>query len=148
MKRSDIGFSIMMYAIMALFLIPLLSYPSAVRIYPMLILILYFLLTTAYLLAQLRNYKRSGIKHNDFKEIFEGFLPRQILIIAGLILLYFLLIPRLGFYVTTGLFMLATMLYLKVPVKHIVISLVVFFALLYGVFTLFLNVPLPTGLLM
>ncbi len=147
MKRSDIGFSIMMYAVMALFLIPLLSYPGAVRIYPMLILVLYFLLTTAYLLAQLRNYKRTGIKDNDFKEIFEGFLPRQILIVAGLILLYFLLIPRIGFYVTTGLFMLATMLFLKVPVKHIIISLIVFFALLYGVFTLFLNVPLPTGLL-
>lgn len=147
MKRSDVGFAIMMYALMAIFLIPLLSYPPSVRIYPMVILSLFFIMTTIYIINAYRQYRKTKEIEEDLRETFAAFIPRQFLIVLGLILVYIILVPIIGFYITTAIYLALSLFALKVKPIQIGLTLVFFFLLLYGVFTLFLRVPLPKGFL-
>ena len=53
----------------------------------------------------------------------------------------------IGFYIATILYLAAAMLFLRVPRLHIAITSGVMLGIIYAVFTLFLKVPLPVGLL-
>ena len=52
-----------------------------------------------------------------------------------------------GFYIASVAYLVGTMLFLHVPVRHLVITVGVLAVMIYAVFTLFLKVPLPVGLL-
>lgn len=52
-----------------------------------------------------------------------------------------------GYYLTAAIYLIGTMLFLKVPKFHILLAIVALVALVYAVFSLFLQVPLPHGVL-
>ena len=58
-----------------------------------------------------------------------------------------LLMHVAGFYIASIGYLVGTLAFLRVPRWHIVLTVVVMAALIYAVFTLFLKVPLPVGLL-
>ena len=71
----------------------------------------------------------------------------QFIVSVALILVYFVLMKYVGFFVSTTLFMLACLLFLRVPILATVISIVSIDLLIYLAFVLFLGVRLPAGIL-
>ena len=146
MKKTDIGVVAVMYAICAGFYAATVKLSEESQTYPTFTIILLFGLTTLYLLQMLIAAKKHGVE-SGVQEVFEGFRPLQFFVCLGAVLLYLLMMNYLGFYISTIVFMLAVLLYLRVPVLHTVISVVAINLLVYLAFSLFLGVKLPVGIL-
>lgn len=146
MKKTDIGVVAFMYGICILFFSMTVKLKPAAQTYPTFIICLLAGLTTLYVIQMIRAAKREGIT-SGIDEVFEGFLPKQFLPIFAMILLYLVGMYLIGFYISTTVFMIGCLLYLKVPKLHIVISTIVVVGLVYCAFTAFLGVKLPAGLL-
>ena len=61
--------------------------------------------------------------------------------------LYLVLMYFCGYYVSTALYLIGSLLFLKVPMKYNLMTVVVMIMMVTVVFSYFLKVPLPTGLL-
>lgn len=145
MKKSDIGVVAFMYAVCAFFYIYMQELPDDSRTYPTFTIVLLFGLTTLYLLTMIFNAVKNGTEPG--METFEGFIPKQFFFCLGMVFLYLLGIRFIGFFVSSAVFMVAVMAFLKVPWKYNVIATVVLNVLLYLAFVLFLKVKLPAGIL-
>lgn len=146
MKKTDIGVVAFMYAVCAFFYVYSFDLSESSKSYPMFTIVLLFGLTTLYLIQMIIAAKKYGVE-SGVDKVFAGFLPKQFILSLVLTVVYFFLIKYLGFFTATTLFMIASFVYLKVPVLHSVIALVAMDLLIYLAFVLFLGVRLPTGLL-
>ena len=146
MKKTDIGVVAFMYAVCAFFYVYSFDLSESSKSYPMFTIVLLFGLTTLYLIQMIIAAKKYGVE-SGVDKVFAGFLPKQFILALVLTVVYFFLIKYLGFFTATTLFMIASFVYLKVPVLHSVIALVAMDLLIYLAFVLFLGVRLPTGLL-
>lgn len=153
MTRSDIGVIAIIYATCLLFFYMTLKLKSAAQIYPLCLIGGLAILNTLYLgrcLLRLSKEKASnsgkGIL-NDLPEVFKGFQAAQFFFVVGACVLYMVLLHYIGFYLAGLIFLLAVMW--KLNVKPLAMGLTVAFlgCLVYAVFTLFLKVPLPKGVL-
>ena len=97
-----------------------------------------------YLVQMLLQAFKNGV-HKGKDEAFKNFLPAQFFVTLGLVVLYVVMINFIGFYIATFIFMVALLLYLKVPKLHLVITVVAIMLLIYLAFGLFLKVKLPEG---
>ena len=145
MKKTDIGVVAFMYAICAFFLAMTLQLKKAAQAYPLFTIGLLLGLTTLYLIQMIRGAKKNGVTSG--LEDFKDFLPKQFFPVLVMILLYLVVMYFLGFYIATVVFMVACLLYLKVPVWQSAITVAAIVGLVYGAFALFLRVKLPVGLL-
>ena len=145
MKKTDIGVVAFIYAVCALFLVMTLRLPAAAQTYPLFIIILLAALTTLYVAQMVRAAKKSGVTTG--LEDFQGFLPKQFFPILGMVILYLVMMYFTGFYISTLVFMVVCLLFLRFPQWQILMSAAVILALVYCAFTLFLKVRLPAGLL-
>ena len=146
MKKTDIGVVVFMYAVWAFFYVYSFDLSESSKSYPIFTIVLLFGLTTLYLIQMIIAAKKYGVE-SGVDKVFAGFLPKQFILSLVLTVVYFFLIKYLGFFTATTLFMIASFVYLKVPVLHSVIALVAMDLLIYLAFVLFLGVRLPTGLL-
>ena len=146
MKKTDIGVVAFMYAVCAFFYVYSFDLSESSKSYPIFTIVLLFGLTTLYLIQMIIAAKKYGVE-SGVDKVFAGFLPKQFILSLVLTVVYFFLIKYLGFFTATTLFMIASFVYLKVPVLHSVIALVSMDLLIYLAFVLFLGVRLPTGLL-
>lgn len=146
MKKSDIGVCIVMYGICAFFLYMTLQLPEAARIYPLCVNAILAGLTTLQVLIMIRGALKEGIT-SGLEELAD-FLPRQFFTIFFMIVLYLILMPYLGFYIASALFMTSCLLFLRVNIWHMLIAEIAIFLLVYLAFTLFLEVRLPVGTLL
>lgn len=153
MTRSDIGVITIIYATCFLFLYMTLQLKSAAQIYPLCLIAGLAILNTLYLCRCLlrvaicrRAGQSSGIS-NDFPEIFKGFQTRQFFFVGSACVAYMFLLYWLGFYIAGAIYLVVVMIYLRVKPAHMAITVVFLGALVYGVFSIFLNVPLPKGIL-
>lgn len=151
MTRSDIGVIIIIYATCALFYYMTLQLKAAAQIYPTCLIAGLALLNTLYLgrcLIRLSREKGAGARIiNDFPEVFKGFMAKQFIFVVAACLAYLPLLHYLGFYLASFIFLVGTLLYLKVRPVPIAVTTLFLGGLVYGVFTLFLKVPLPKGIL-
>lgn len=164
MTRSDIGIVAIIYATCLLFFTMTLRLKAAAQIYPLCLIGGLALLNTLYLGTRLwrlfgsraaqeapgdETAKTGGraALANDLPEIFAGFVPGQFLFIVIASVAYLVLMHFVGFYPAGLVYMIAVMRRLRVPPLHMGITLAVLGALIYAVFTLFLKVPLPRGIL-
>ena len=145
MKKTDIGVCLAMYAICAFFLYMTLNLPKAAQIYPLCIIVLLAALTSLHVINMIRAAIREGVTSG--LEDFKNFLPRQFFIIFAMIIIYLVIMPYAGFYISSILFMSATLLFLRVKLWQAVLAEIVIIALVYCAFTLFLEVRLPAGTL-
>ena len=145
MKKTDIGVCLAMYAICAFFLYMTLNLPKAAQIYPLCIIVLLAALTSLHVINMIRAAIREGVT-SGFED-FKNFLPRQFFIIFAMIIIYLVIMPYAGFYISSILFMSATLLFLRVKLWQAVLAEIVIIALVYCAFTLFLEVRLPAGTL-
>ena len=146
MKKTDIGVVVFMYAVCGLFLSMSGSLSDSSRVYPLFTIALLFGLTTLYLLTMVVKAKKNGVESGK-EELLEGFEGLQLLVCIALTVAYMLLIRYLGFFSATILFMLAVLLYLRVPILATVLATAVINLLVYFAFAKFLGVRLPGGLL-
>lgn len=145
MKKTDLGIVAFMYGICLMFFVMTGKLIAAARIYPLVIIALLFFLTTLYFIRMVREAKIHGITSG--LEEFEGFLPRQFFTVLGMIAAYLAVMYIGGFYLSTILFMAASLLFLKVKKRQILIAIGVVLVLVYSAFTIFLGVKLPAGIL-
>lgn len=146
MKKTDIGVVAFMYAVCAFFYVYSFDLSESSKSYPIFTIVLLFGLTTLYLIQMIIAAKKYGVE-SGVDKVFAGFLPKQFILSLVLTVVYFFLIKYLGFFTATTLFMIASFVYLKVPVLHSVIALVSMDLLIYLAFVLFLGVRLPAGIL-
>ena len=143
MKKTDIGVCLVMYAVCGFFLYMTLQLPKAAQIYPLCVNALLAALTTLHVFNMIRSAIREGVTSGleDFKE----FLPSQFFVLLGMIIIYLAVMPYLGFYVSSIIFMTASLLFLRVKIWQIILAELAIFILVYCAFTLFLEVRLPSG---
>ncbi len=146
MKKTDIGVVAFMYAVCAFFYVYSFDLSESSKSYPLFTIVLLFGLTTLYLVQMIIAARKFGVE-SGVDKVFAGFKPVQFFLSLVLTIAYFFLIKYLGFFTATTLFMIASFIYLKVPLLHSVIALVAMDLLIYLAFVQFLGVRLPTGLL-
>lgn len=146
MKKTDIGVVAFMYAVCAFFYVYSFDLSESSKSYPLFTITLLFGLTTLHLIQMIIAARKFGVE-SGVDKVFAGFEPLQFGLALILTVVYFFLIKYLGFFTATTLFMIASFVYLKVPVLHSVISIVAMDLLIYGALVLFLGVRLPAGIL-
>ena len=92
------------------------------------------------------NARRFGVE-SGVDTVFAGFKPVQFVVTLVLVIAYFFMMKYLGFFTATVIFMLACLLYLRVPIVVTVIAVVAMNLLIYLAFVRFLGVRLPAGIL-
>jgi putative tricarboxylic transport membrane protein len=122
--------------------------PSSAALFPQIVAGLIFLLSGAMVLQSVRDVKNgTGEPAGDTSARQKVHVPRVILFTLS-IAVYIYLIPRIGYFIATPLFMVVSYLYLKAAgfVRAILISLG-FSVFIYFLFVWFLKLPIPMGLL-
>ena len=145
MKKSDIGVVVFIYAIVLLFYAMTLDLPPEVQIYPTCLIAGLALLNTLYLVLALKKSRKAGFI-NDLPEVFEGFVKSQFFMVLTGCILYLVLMYVLGFYLSSVIFLVTVLYLLKVSVRSILMTVVVLGVIIYLVFSRFLHVPLPVGI--
>lgn len=146
MKKTDIGVVAVFYIICAFFYAMTAELPDDSKTYPFFTIGLLFALTTMYVIKMIISAKKHGVE-GGAKESFEGFMPLQFAVCFALVCVYLGLMYVAGFYIATIVFMIAALLYLRVPILHTAIAVVAINLLVYVAFTQFLGVKLPGGML-
>ena len=144
MKKSDTAVTLVVYAITTLFLVMTLKLPPEAQTYPLSLLTALYVLNTLYILSAYLKWRVERKMHDDLAEHFKGFLPKQFI---GVIIGYVVLLVTAGYYIATIAYLAGALLFLKVKKQWIVLVIAVLLAVIYPVFTLFLKVPLPKGML-
>lgn len=147
MKKSDIPVVCIIYAIAIAFLIMTLNLPEAAQVYPMVLISALILVNTLYLIRTFLHYRQNHHIENDYPIVFSGFLPLQFFGVFISIGLYLVLMYFCGYYFATVLYLIGSLLFLKVPMKYNLMTVVVMIVMVAVVFSYFLKVPLPAGLL-
>lgn len=149
MTRSDIGVIITVYAVCVLFLYMTLQLKAAAQIYPLALIGILALLDTLYLFTRLWKMRNMDGKKiiNDLGKIFSGFLPLQFFFVVGACIAYLVALYYLGFYLSSLIYLFVVMLFLKVKQWQLWLTIAILALMIYGVFTVFLKVPLPTGII-
>ena len=145
MKKTDIGVCLVFYGICAFFLYMTLNLPKSAQIYPLCVIALLAALTTLHVINMIIAAIREGVSSG--LEDFKDFVPSQFFTLFAFIVIYLIAMPYLGFYLSSILFMSASLLFLRVKIWQIILSELVIIALVYCAFTLFLEVRLPAGVM-
>ena len=145
MKLTDVGVVLFMYAVCGYFYYHMTKLKASSQTYPRFTILLLFGLTTLYLM--LINAKKHGVE-SGVDEVFAGFQAKQFFVCLIATILYLVCIYYFGFYISTVVFMVAVLLFLKVPPLYTAITVVVIVALIYFAFQKFLGVKLPVGTVM
>lgn len=143
MKKTDIGVCLAMYAVCVFFLYMTLQLPESAQIYPLCVIALLAALTTLHVINMIISAVREGVTSG--LEDFKDFVPSQFFALFAMIIIYLALMPYLGFYIASILFMSASLIFLRVKLWQAVLSEIAVIALVYCAFTLFLEVRLPSG---
>ena len=145
MKKTDIGVCLAMYGVCAFFLYMTLQLPKAAQIYPLCVISLLAGLTTLHVINMIIGAIKNGVTSG--LEDFKDFIPSQFFIIFAMIVIYLVLMPYLGFYISSIIFMSAVLIFLRVKLWQGLIAEIAILLLVYCAFTLFLEVRLPAGVL-
>ena len=146
MKKTDIGVVAFMYAVCAFFYVYSFDLHEESLTYPRFTIILLFGLTTLYLIQMIIAARKFGVE-SGVDTVFAGFKAVQFVVAVILTIVYFFLMKYLGFFSSTIIYMVAALVYLRVPPLHTVIAVVGVNLLIYVAFIEFLGVRLPKGLL-
>ena len=136
-----------MYAVCGFFYYHMTKLKASSQTYPRFTIFLLFGLTTLYLIQMLVAAKKHGVE-SGVDKVFKDFEPKQFFVCLCATILYLVCIYFFGFYISTVVFMLAVLLFLKVPPLYSAITIIVIVGLIYLAFQKFLGVKLPVGTVM
>ena len=143
MKKTDIGVVAFFYLVSAYFYSQTIKLPASSQTYPRFTVVLVFGLTTLYLIQMIVRAVKNGTESGA--EDFKDFQPLQFFFCFAATIVYLVLINYFGFYIATAIFMIVTLLFLRVKPLATLISVAVIMALIYFAFQKFLGVRLPVG---
>lgn len=146
MKKTDIGVVAFMYAVCLSFLVMTLKLKPRTQTYPLFIITVLAVLTTLYLVQMVMRAKRVGVTSG--LEDFKGFIPGQFFPVLAMVIGYLAVMYLAGFWISTAVFMLVCLSFLKVKMWQSLLSASVIVGMVYCAFSLFLRVRLPAGILM
>ncbi|MBQ7457505.1 MAG: tripartite tricarboxylate transporter TctB family protein [Desulfovibrio sp.] len=146
MKQSDVCVVLFFYVLCLVFYVLIGDLPEEAQTYPMTIVGCLALLNTFFAFQHVKRFLTEGLL-DDFPAIFSGFQTKQFFGAVLLCLGFVVLLPLAGFYVASLVFLVSCLLFLHVPKLHLLLTILVLAGLIYVVFTLFLKVPLPMGIL-
>lgn len=146
MQKIDFGVILVMYIVCGCAFVSTTKLDADSQIYPHFCTGLLFALTTLYHIQMVVAAKRFGAE-SGVQEVFEGFMPKQFAVCFIACVAYMVLMYFVGFYVSTVIFLVGLLFYLKVPKLHSVLVVAVIIALVYFAFSRFLGVRLPAGIL-
>lgn len=147
MKRSDFPVVSIIYAIGLAFLIATIQLPEAAQTYPLVLISALLFLNTLYLIRSFLSFRRAQRIENDMPVIFHGFLFKQFAGVFVWCVAYLVMMYILGYYLSTVLFLVGSLLFMRVNIMHIAMTTVVLGVMVWAVFSQFLHVPLPVGVL-
>ncbi len=147
MKDSDLGVIVVIFGVGIWFLAMTLQLPEPAQSYPLLLITALLFCNFLLLVKQLYQFSKKKVFINDTREIFKGFLPIQYFGVVIGCLLYLAVVNYLGYYISSVVYLLAAQYFLKTKPIPALISCVVVIGVTYLVFSLFLRVPLPLGVL-
>ena len=142
------------------FYIHTLHLPKTAYLLPRILIVIIILLSVAMVIEQLFSYKK--ILNEDSKKInFPSnhnlsvskedefnVRPTRVFVFMVLITGYILTIERLGYFITTPIYIIATYLYLRATkFLNMILIAVGFTFFIYLLFVLFLHLPIPMGFL-
>jgi hypothetical protein len=137
--RRDLILAIVLMGICILLFMESRTYPGESSFYPWVILSLLFLLSLVLFIRTLSDRKKAA----DL-QLPASLLPKSVLLMAGLTAIYiFVLIPFIGYYPSTFLFILVSLFYFKTSRKMGLITMGVYFLIVYSFFELWLGVRMP-----
>lgn len=150
MKNSDLIVILLIYGVCGLFLGMSMELDMAARIYPLALIAVLGALNSLYLVRCLLASVAGGRKFqlaNDLPKLFVGFQARQFFFVVLACLGYMLIMPYAGFYLSGLLYLVGVLAFFHVRPLYMALATVIMGALIYGVFDVFLKVPLPEGLI-
>lgn len=143
MKKSlpDIIISIVLLGFLASLAVQLPQIPDVSRTYPTILIVVAIIMTVGLLLKSVLRYKHDEMVETNVVSQLKIILPFCLMIIA-----YLILMGYLGYIISTVIFMIAALCYLRMKNKIAVIVLALAMTIIiYYVFTNYLIVVLPVG---
>lgn len=143
MKKSlpDIIISIVLLGFLASLAVQLPQIPDVSRTYPTILIVVAIIMTVGLLLKSVLRYKHDEMVETNVISQLKIILPFCLMIIA-----YLILMGYLGYIISTVVFMIAALCYLRMKNKIAVIVLALAMTvIIYYVFTNYLIVVLPVG---
>lgn len=143
MKKSfpDMIISIFVLAFLTSLAVQVPAIPDVSRGYPLALLIISYIMTFYLLISSVVKMKTENKQETQVMEQAKIIIPYCLMIAV-----YLFLMTKIGYILSTVVFMLASLVYLKLKNKVLMIALsVVMTIILYFVFTNFLTVILPRG---
>ncbi len=147
MKKSDFAVVGFIYLFVLFFGYQTSQLPEEAQSYPSFLLASVFVLNSIYLAVSIWRFKVKKEFKDDLAHLYDGFIPKQFFSIAAGAVIYVALIYWLGYYIASILYMCVALALLHVKAKWIAVVIVSLLVVIWLVFTLFLKVPLPTGIL-
>lgn len=145
MKKSDFAVIAVIYAVGLAFLKMTLDLPDEAQTYPLVLITALLAVNSLYLIRQVSTWMKTRKIENDVAQTFKDFIPMQYFGVVIACVIYLVMMDFTGYYLTTLLYLVGSMLFLRVPKLHIVMTVAVLAVMTYVVFTWFLKVPLPVG---
>ncbi len=146
MKKSDIPVVCIIYAIAIAFLIMTLNLPEAAQVYPLVLISALIFVNTLYVIRTFLLYRKDHRVEDDYPIVFKGFLFKQFFGVFFSIIGYLVLMYFFGYYVSTVVYLVGSLMFLKVPMRFNIMTVIVMVVMVAVVFSTFLKVPLPAGL--
>ena len=143
MKKSfpDMIISIVVLGFLTSLAVQVPEIPAVSRSYPLVLLIISYIMTIYLLVSSVYKMKKEENQPTQVVEQAKIIIPYCLMIAV-----YLFLMGKIGYIASTVVFMLSSLLYLKLKNKILMIVLsVVLTIILYFVFTNFLTVILPRG---
>ena len=138
---SDIIISVVLLGFLVSLSLQMSVIPKDSRTYPMILMVLSYIMVGAQLIYNLAIYKKSEIVESQLKAQVKVIFPYAVIIVG-----YLALLGKIGYIFDTILFCFVSLIYLKLKNKIVMVILsVVLTLVLYFVFTRFLSVILPRG---
>ena len=143
MKKSfpDMIISIVVLGFLTSLAVQVPEIPAVSKGYPLVLLIISYIMTIYLLVSSVYKMKKEDKQPTQVVEQAKIIIPYCLMIAV-----YLFLMGKIGYILSTVVFMIASLLYLKLKNKILMIALsVVLTVILYFVFTNFLTVILPRG---
>jgi len=139
MKKIEIRFGLFMLAVAVFYFAIASSLPTEAGYYPKFVGMLTLLLATVYLIQTAKN-------ENNKKSPFAGINWNQMLLILGLSLVYVVLMKPVGYFASTAIYLVISLIGLKISPKNALMVAVGTGLFMFVIFRTFLSVPLPMGI--
>ncbi len=134
-----IGMALLLFLVTLTLQLP--AIPKGSKTYPAILMILSYIMAAILTVKSLVRWKASPVAENRLREQINIILPY-----AALILVYLLLLDKIGYIIDTFLFSVVSLVWLKLKNKAVILVLSAVLTLaLYFLFTRFLSVILPRG---